>query len=521
MKSKIKVLSITAEAFPFSKTGGLARSSYFLPKALNKIGHEVKLFSPIDPLTSQIVHGLKTDSGLSVVDGSEIVIPDNLNRKETNQTSRSCFVWEMKSTRKNQPTFLLDQKEFFGSRSQLYGYGDDYQRFYFFSVACLEWLSRQHLLYLHDKTLWYPDILHCHDWHTGYLIELARKNPRYEFLKSMPILLTIHNCKYQGQLNFSYFPDKKQDTGKSTLGQINDPKLLNQNPLLRGIIYADAISTVSPTHAKEILSKEYSFNLAPPLNLYHPKITGILNGLDFNEFNPAKDSAINSNFGLNNFQAARKKNKQFLQRQFNLPINANTPVFGYVGRLTLQKGLDTLMETLTNFLEIEPEAQFIFLGEGEEKYCSELSSLQLRFPKNISIHLQQNFALPRAIFAGADALLVPSNYEPGGIVVLEAMRYGCVPLVRKTGGMSDTVSSYDFATGLGNGFSYSKQDKWSLFAAMIQVMVLLKQPKSWQKLIKNCLTYKRTWDDAAIEYEKWFQTQIGLKKTKQLKRSDA
>ena len=252
------------------------------------------------------------------------------------------------------------------------------------------------------------------------------------------------------------------------------------------------------------MTPEYAEGLSETLQAVRGKLSGILNGIDTKEFNPEIDPLIKKQFSKKTFIKNRPVNKADLQREFSLPIKSSIPLLAYVGRLASQKGLNLLIDVLPHLLEEEEQLQFVLLGGGDEVYKTALIQLREAFPDQVGLHLVPDFRLPRKIFAGADLVLMPSLFEPGGIVALEALRYGAVPLVRKTGGLEDIVSDFDLVTGKGNGFSFSQKTPWALYGAIVKALTVYKQKGLWLKLVANCLSRDFSWDQSAKEYEDWY-----------------
>ena len=392
----------------------------------------------------------------------------------------------------------------------MFGYKDDHVRFALISKACLEWL-----LYLkkNQDDSWWPDIIHCNDWHTGYFIELARTDKRYQrLLSKVPIVFTIHNFFYQGNVNFKYLPENLQDKGTIPIVSLLSPKLLRQNPLLRGIMYADEINTVSPTHAIEALTPEYAEGLEDILIKARSKLTGILNGLDTREFNPKTDPIIKYNYDVSSYRNSRGKNKLALQKEFDLLQDKTKPLIAICGRISTQKGWELTIEALPKLLFEREDLEILVVGQGDERYQNDLMNIQRDYPKRLGLHLRTDFRLPRKIYSGADMILQPSIFEPGGIVALESMRYGAVPIVRRTGGLNDIVKEFDAAKEQGTGFSFVKKNPWSLFGAVITALTIFYQPRLWNKLVRNCLRADFSWEYSASEYIKLYQRAIEERK---------
>ena len=480
----MKILMVTAEAAPYAQVGGLSQVIYFLAKSLVKKGHDVRIFMPKYGIIQN--SKLKTKplvTGLNVPMGQLTIRPTICNVRVSRKESQEP------------PTYFLENREYYELRANVFAYKDDHIRFLLLSRGVLEWL-------LQEKSRsdgWIPDIIHCHDWHTGYLVEEIRKNPRYNsILKKIPVLYTVHNFRYQGNADLKHQEKEKKDRGLKRLNTTNPDKLLWQNPLLRGLIYADWVNTVSETYAKEVLQPPYGEGLEETLNKVKGKFSGILNGLDRQEFNPKIDPFIEYNYDLNSLKK-RELNKIVLQRMFHLPEKKEVFTAAFVGRLSKQKGLDLLIPVVENFLN-EFEAQFIFLGDGQSEYKNALTNLRQKFSNQVGIHLRTDFKLPRKIFAGADIILVPSAFEPGGIVALEAMSYGAIPLAHKTGGLADSIEDFNLTSKRGTGFLFKKFSTWSLFATLVRSKTLFGDKKIWLNLERKAMQKDFSWDKVAMEY---------------------
>ncbi|HSW90235.1 MAG TPA: glycogen/starch synthase, partial [Patescibacteria group bacterium] len=450
----MRILMVSAEVAPFATVGGLSQVLYFLSKSLLKTGNDVRIFTPLHGKIKQRIYKSKP-----II--QNLKVPTDSPRKYW-PSSVECTVRLYKKTKPI--TYFLENREYYTLRENVFGYKDDHQRFYLLSRACLEWL----LLQKKNKD-WMPDVIHVHDWHAGYLIELARTQKRYQkALKNIPILYTIHNFRYQGNMDFAFLPPQERDSGKLRLKSMMDPKLQMQNALLRGILYADWINTVSPTHSLEVLTKEYGEGLDKFLLKRRATLSGIINGLDTNMFDPGSDPLIEQPYTVNSIDK-RSLNKEALQKEFGLDIDPKAPLIAFSGRLDKQKGLHLILEVLEHLIK-ELGIQFVILGGGDQQLASEFNALKDVYPGKIGAHLYPNFKLPRKIFAGADMLLIPSMFEPGGIVALEALRYGCIPIVRRTGGLADIVKDFDPQSRKGNGFSFETAQGLYLLIACVRAI---------------------------------------------------
>ncbi len=545
----MKILFLGAEVAPYVSVGGLSQVMYFLPRALISHGHDVRIFTPLygamkknespkkkwtlrteisdlsvpiknsySPMAKGVLleEELRTNGILSKL-GVEKGKKQSLLQEESQDDSDGtieCSIYSHSNRKRDATTYFLGNSEYYGLRANVFGYADDHIRYALMCKGALEWLRR---LSEEQKTsrspAWWPDIIHCHDWHASYFIDLAKRDSRYKaLLEKIPIVLTVHNFKFQGNGSFKYINETERDRGTSPLASLTAPELQKQNALKRGLLYADAITTVSVTHAAEIMLPEYAEGLDETLHQVRGKLSGILNGLDVEEFNPATDPLIEKTFTIRNFISSRLKNKADLQRRFLLKHDVTQPLIAFTGRLSKQKGLDLMIEALPHFFKEYTKAQFILLGGGDETYVQQFIALQKQFPDRIGLHLQPNFRLPRKFFSGADIQLVPSMFEPGGLVALEALRYGAVPLVRRTGGLNDIVTDFDPETRQGNGFSFSNKDPWAFYGALIKTLTTYRMPKVWSRLVQNCLECDFSWTHAARSYEHWYRQSAEMKK---------
>lgn len=501
----MKILHVAAEVAPYVQVGGLSQVMHFLPKSTHKYGMDVRVFTPKygEMILPQGYTMQMNVQWLRVPMNDSTNPPRARTRIKAieNEDSLICNVCDLVD-QNGLTHHFLENREYYELRAHVFGYKDDHIRFALLSKACLEWL-----LYItkQDKDVWFPDIIHCHDWHTGYLIDYARRDPRYsELLKDVKLIFTVHNFAYQGNYDFRYNLDKIQDDGRRKLASLLDVKLQKQNALLRGIMYADGVNTVSPTHAKEILTPEYGEGLDTYLNFYKDKITGIMNGLDFAAFNPSTDEHIFHTYDADHFVAARAKNKRDLQEIFGLPTEESSFLIGSVGRVAPQKGWDLVLEVLPNLLRERPEIQIVIVGRGDDHYCQQLARLKKQFNKQLGLRLVADFNLPRKLFAGSDATLIASSFEPGGIVAFEAMRYGSVPIVRRTGGLNDAISDFNPKSKRGTGFSFASRTPWALYGAIIESATFFLQKDMWHTVVKNCIRYDSSWEHSAKKYIDWY-----------------
>lgn len=477
----MKIGFVASEAVPFIKTGGLADVAGALPKALAAMGHDVRVFIP---KYGQIPQKYKNEMQ-HVWDGE---LPVAWRRK---------FVGIEKLVRDGVTWYFVDNEGYF-NRDGFYGYEDDAERFSFFSRAVLNSLPALDF---------FPDILHANDWHAALVPVFLRLehmgDGRYEGIRSV---FTIHNLKYQGVF------DKRVMT--DVLGL--DWKYFNNgdleyydavNFMKGGIVYADKVTTVSRTYAEEIQYEYFGEGLNGLLRSLGDRLTGIVNGIDNESYNPRTDRHLLYPYGSKNLQL-KIDNKAALQHQLGLPEQRRVPMVAMVTRLVEAKGLDLVMRIIDELLNQE-DMQFVLLGVGDHEYEEWFRELAWRHPNKVSVNLSFSAELAQRIYASADIFLMPSKYEPCGIGQLIAMRYGAVPIVRGTGGLKDTVQPYDKLTGEGNGFVFPNYNAHELLFTMKRALSLFKDLTAWKALARNAMETDYGWSRSAQEYRALYE---GLKK---------
>jgi len=382
--------------------------------------------------------------------------------------------------------------EYYEKRANAYGYSDDPIRWALLSRGVLEFIK---------SSSWVPDVIHANDWHTGlvpnYLKTVYAEDPVLERLVSV---FTIHNLRFQGVFDHKNVSEMDFDDGKSPISAFFNERLKKQNFMRRGIICADAINTVSETYSREILDSQMGEGLDHLLMELRSKLFGIVNGIDYSEFNPKTDKFVPYNYDADaKTLQKRALNKAALQKEFGLKEDPEVPVISYEGRLDPQKGLDLLFSILWPLLR-DFDVQFVQVGGGDGHFVEVLKKLKNDFPDKVGIHPLPNFTLPRLIFAGSDMIVLPSKFEPCGIVQLEAMRYGCVPIVRGTGGLGDTVENFDPHTEKGCGFVFKNYDKWQFFAQIVRAIETYRHKDIWKKIQINAMSKDFSWENSAKEY---------------------
>lgn len=448
-----------------AKVGGLADVIYSLPKALLKIGADARVIIPkyeqikiarINADSNADKRGYQRKSAHNPNDSENYIQKTKFLKNtfiEIGGKKEKISLYKTKID--GVEVFFVENKKYL-SKGPIYysptAFSDDFkeiQRFVFFSVVVFE-LLRQNLLSFK------PDIIHCNDWHSGALISLIKK-----FAYLVKTVFTIHNLANQGKW------DGKSVKDFLGLGDIFVKFGKNANLMAEGIMKADFITTVSPTYAKEIITKECGEGLEDILKKRKDKLSGILNGIDCDFFNPASDLLLHKNYSLKNF-ASKKENKFFLQKERGLNVGDKYAVFGLVSRLTKQKGINLIISACGRLVK-KYGCQFIFLGKGELRYERALKKLSKKYPKNIFVKIGFDEKLAHGIYAGSDFFLMPSLFEPCGLGQMIALRYGTIPIVRKAGGLKDTICEGK------NGFLFDKSESRELKKAMLRALRLFNQ----------------------------------------------
>ena len=481
----LKVLYVASEAVPFIKTGGLADVAGSLPKALKKQDVDVRVVMPKYGKIAQEY----LDKMEHVYDGEFTV------------SWRTKFLGIDKLVLDGVTFYFIDNQEYF-YREGFYGYGDDAERFAFFSRAALEVLPRDNF---------WPDVIHTNDWHTALVNVYLRLDhigdERYEKIKTV---FTIHNLKYQG-----VFP---KDVMEDVLGL--DWQYFNNGDLeyydavnfMKGaIIYADNITTVSRTYAQEIQYAYFGEGLDGLLRQRAGDLHGIVNGLDTELYNPATDSYLTepyTKYNVTNAVERKIDNKAALQRQLNLPVERQTPLVAMVTRLVEPKGLDLVVRILDELLEHE-DMQFVLLGVGDRVYEDWFRELAWRHPTKVSSNIYFSDEMAQRIYAAASIFLMPSAYEPCGIGQLIAMRYGTIPVARATGGLVDTIIPYDKSTQQGNGYLFPNYNAHDMMFTLKKALTLFRDFNSWKFLMQNAMNTDYSWARSAKEYKTLYEKLIG------------
>lgn len=469
----MKIMFIGSEATPFVKTGGLADVLGSLPQALVREGHEVTLVLPKHRAVKKAFQEKLTfvrDYRVTIHTKEEYVGVETLKHQGLT-------------------VYFIDNEYYFGYRENLYGDFDDGERYGYFCHAVCK--------LIHELNE-YPDILHLNDWQTGLIPFILKKNythnPLYHKIKTV---FTIHNIAYQGVFAKSLLPYLNVPYG-------SELEFDNQiNFLKTAIVTADHLTTVSKTYAHEIMHDYFGYGMSQLLAERRDRLSGIMNGLDYNEFDPARDQALAKNYTVRNYLQGKKANKEALLKIFYLE-DRKLPVIGMVSRLTEAKGFP-LVETVIETLLKEKKIQLIVLGSGDHEIESYLSHLKQKYASYVGVYFGYSDGIARQIYAGSDFFLMPSRFEPCGLAQLISMRYGTLPIVRETGGLKDSVMPFNKYTHDGTGFSFSNYNAHEMLEVLRIAIDVYHDPPTFKKLIRRVMAENFDWERSAKAYVTLYQ----------------
>ncbi len=482
----MNIAFVSSEVVPFAKTGGLADVAGALPKEIKKLGHEIKVFMPKYYSVDEKRFNLDYLSWI----GS---IPVRVAGRTMDVHFHQGFL-----PNSNVEVYFIDFPRYFHRHTLYTNDFDEDERFILFQKATIELIQRLN---------WKPDLIHINDWQTGLIPLLIKDNYSWDKkFSETATLYTIHNIGYQG--NYS-----KESLYKAEI----DPKYFKSpgqveqggrvNFMKAGISFADAINTVSETYAKELLLPEYSFGMDSVLKYRSEDFYGILNGIDYRIWDPNTDKHIPSNYSIDDLRG-KLKNKKALLERFGINFNENIPTIGIISRLAIQKGFDIILSSLEYLMGLD--LQIVLLGSGENEYESSFNALANKYSHKFGIYLGYNNELSHQIEAGSDMFLMPSHYEPCGLNQLYSLKYGTIPIVRKTGGLADTVIDWDERQALGfedgTGYSFNDSNGYALTNAVERAIRDFNNKPVWKKIQANGMRKDFSWEKSAEKYIELYKT---------------
>ncbi|MEO0375034.1 MAG: glycogen synthase GlgA [Cyanobacteria bacterium P01_A01_bin.17] len=457
----MRILFVAAEASPLAKAGGMGVVTGSLSKVLRAMGHDVRIFLPYYgslPKTLEV-------SSCPVWDGAAMF--------------EQFSVYETVLPETDVPLYLLQHPCFDGPH--IYGLDNDDWRFTFFANGAAEFCWNH----------WKPQIIHCHDWHTGMIPVWMHQSP------DISTVFTIHNLAYQGP-------------SRARLEQITwcPWYMEGHNTMAAALRYADRVTTVSPTYAEQIKTPAYGENLEELLTSIGDKVLGIINGIDPTSYDPSVDASLPQTYTSTELDH-RKINKASLQKELGLQERPQAWLVSMVTRLVEQKGIDLVLQVLDRFLAYT-DSQFVLLGTGDRYYETQLWQLAARYSGRMSVQLLYDDALSRRIYAGSDVALMPSRFEPCGISQLIAMRYGCVPIVRRTGGLVDTVAHYNPRHQTGTGYCFDRYEPLDLYTCLVRAWEGYHYEDSWQALQTRAMETDVSWEQSSLAYNRLYNSVSNL-----------
>jgi len=487
MKSKLKIIYVSAEVSPYAKSGEMADVASSLPKYLSYLGMDISVFMPkyrrpeIESLPMELVC-------------SDLTVPLGESRVKGRVYRYELGKYDM---------YFIDSPKYFW-REAIYGTGkgeylDNDERFIFFNRAVLEYLLKAKMPL---------DVIHCNNWPTALIpVFLNTHYAKKSHFKNVATAFTLHNISYQGEfppesltltgLNWDYFNSNQL----SLKGKLNFLKA--------GIMYSDVINTVSSSYKKEIVTRKYGFGLEKILKDRYDAFSSIRNGVDYEIWNPANDPYIASNYTAANLNN-KMECKRDLIKEFGLSVDTATPLIGVVSYITANKGFDILLESMDELMNMD--VGLVVLGEGDDAYAERLSNFQKEYPGKVAIKRKFNPCLTHKIAAGADIFLIPSRYEPCGLNQLISFRYGSVPVVRATGGLRETVKDVSADTQTGNGFLFKEYTSRALLGALKEAVRSYRKTRIWKRIMLNGLKEDYSWENAAKRYARLYQSSLNIKR---------
>ncbi len=488
MKKTLKIAHISSEVEPFSKSGGLANVVGALPRAHYDLGYNVIVVTPY----YEGCINLDNQKFETIAEHEKIEVTEGIFEEVTYLRATLPY--------SKVPVYFIANKKYFGERYSLYGAINDNARFFLFDVAVL------HLLKILN---WAPDILHCHDWHTGLIpYFLKGRYKKDAFWENTACLFTIHNLAYQLGHDWWLINENERDAGRAQLPPFDDIDRIEKiNFAKRAILNADAINAVSETYRNEIMTKDFGEDLQKILKNREEKVFGIVNGIDYNDYNPLTDPGLQKHYS--DKSANRKEdNKLWIQKHYKLKIGAQIPLICMTSRITEQKGFGLIIPLLPILLK--QNIQIIIMGDGDQEITEALNSVQKKYPKHL-IFTPFDHRLETSMYAGSDFFLLPSRFEPCGINQMIALRYGCIPIVHHIGGLADTIIDFNPEKKGGNGFTFNYYDTEHLLVAIIRSLETYKYKEVWKNLVIFGLQQANSWIIPAQKYIELYKTTVRLK----------
>jgi starch synthase len=484
----MRIAFVSSEAVPFVKTGGLADVAGALPKALQNLGCEVKVFIPKYLNINETYFDLQYRNDIGEI---LIKVAGNV---------RVVKIYQGKLPDSNVIIIFIDCPYYFHRETIYTNDNDEDERFILFCKGVIETMCIENYA---------PDIIHCNDWQTGLIPLYIKDNYKWDPLFSKTkTLFSIHNIGYQGR-----FPKSsmlKADLNETYYFKEGPVEIDNNLSFLKtGLWFADIITTVSETYSKEILTPEYGSGLENALILRRNSLYGILNGVDYSTWDPARDIYLPFHYSNENL-TGKLENKKYLLDHFNLKYDEHIPLLGIISRLSSQKGFDIFSEVLPELIKLN--AQWIIIGTGEEKYEDMFRSLAINFPNKVASYIGFNNELSHLVEAGSDMFVMPSHYEPCGLTQIYSLKYGTVPIVRKTGGLADTIQDWDELSyqgfDSGDGFSFYDYSGYALYSSVKRGVDTFPHKDTWKKIQQNGMHKDFSWDNSAKKYVQLYEKLI-------------